>query len=68
MGNNFCSSSFGDTVSTITTPRSSTLHISGKGSLYFKIEVEISHAAHCAKPIALIKVLIAIFYIDSFEQ
>ena len=42
-------SSFGDTIPTTTTPRSSTLPPPGKEYICFQIEGKISHASQCDK-------------------
>ena len=59
---------FVDTISTTTTPRSPTLSPPGKEYLCFQIEGKIAHTAQCAKSIAPIKVLKAIFDFDSFGK
>ena len=47
--NNFPSSYFGDTITTTTKPRSSTLYPPGNGYLCFQIEGGGVHAAQCVK-------------------
>ena len=64
----FCSSYFGDTISTTTTPRSSALTPPGKEYLCFQTERESDHTAQCAKSREFIKVLKAIIDIELFEQ
>ena len=67
-GKTFRPFSFGDTISTITTPRLFTPPPPAKYYTYFQIVGEISHAAQCAKSRTLIKFLKEIFDIESFEQ
>ena len=66
--NSCISSSFGDTITAKTTPRSYTLTPPGKEHLCFQTEVKTVWAEKCAKARALIKVLKSIFEIDSFKQ
>ena len=58
--------SFDDTISTTTTPRLSTLPPPGKYIYAFKLKGGGFHTAQFDKSIALIKVLTAIFDINSF--
>ena len=62
------SSSFGDTITTKTTPRPSTLPSNGKYYLCYQIEGGRFHAAQCDKSRVLIIGIKSIFEIDSFEQ
>ena len=65
---NCCSYSFGDTISTTNTPKLSTLPPPGTEYMCFQTEGGSAHAEQFDQSRSLIKVLKAIFYIDSFEQ